>query len=121
MNKLARIILVSAIVFGAASAMARKVGAAGPYSCQAMDVFEYSNSGTPLLMVECSNLYTTGVNWTAIQITSSTSVQTQVNRFTTMAISAVLSGRKFKVWMTDTACPNNSNCRIASEWALSTM
>jgi hypothetical protein len=67
-------------------------------------------------MVECSNNYQTGVNWTAVQISSVTS--DQANRFSSMASAATLSGRKFRVWMTDTVCPANSNCRIATSWSL---
>jgi hypothetical protein len=92
-----------------------EASAADWFNCQANDLFEYDNSGTPLLMVECSNTYITGVNWTAIQLSSYSDAKAQ--RFTAMASAAILSQRPFRVFMTDSVCPNNSNCRLASAWA----
>jgi hypothetical protein len=100
----------------AVSVVPGEASAAAWFNCQAQSVFEHDNTGTPLLMVSCANEYQTGVNWTAIQISSTTSQQQ--NRFTSMAQAAILSGRPFRVFMTDTTCPKNANCRIASSWAL---
>lgn len=109
-------VLAMGITFGAAEGPA---AAAAWYNCQALDVFEFSNGGQPLLMVECSNSYSPGVNWTAVQLSGTGAVSSsQAGRFAAMAQAAVLSGRKFRVFMTDMACPNNSNCMIASSWSL---
>jgi hypothetical protein len=119
MKKLAGIVLASALVFVALSGSAKKAQAAGWFNCQATDVQELSNNGTPLLMVECSNNFATGVNATAIQVNTATAGQPA--RFTAMANAAVLAGRKFRVWMTDTVCTNYNNCRIATSWSLYTL
>src|SRR5262245_53067497 len=102
--------------FAAVGTVPGEASAAAWYNCQAQSVFEFDNAGTPLLMMSCANDYQTGVNWTAIQISATTSQQQ--SRFTSMAQAAVLSGRPFRVFMTDTPCPKNSNCRIANSWSL---
>lgn len=116
MKKLATIALLSALVLVGITFSSREAQAAAWFNCQAVSVFEFSNAGTPLLMAECSNNYQTGVNWTAVQLSSVS--EAQANRFTSMATAAVLSSRKFRVFMSDVVCPGNTNCRIATSWSL---
>jgi hypothetical protein len=120
MTRLIGIAFISALAVGFLSGMPRNAQAVeGWYNCQATSVSEVGSGTNAILMVNCSNSYATGVNATALRL--NTAAVGQPSRFLAMADAAVLSGRKFRVWMTDTACPGYSNCRLATTWSLYTL
>jgi hypothetical protein len=104
---------LGALAFAAVSLSAGNAAAAGWYNCVPTSVFEYNGE----LEVSCSNNWTTGVNWVGLTISSATDMQEE--RFVQFATAAILSGKRFRVYMTDTACPvAGSNCRLATSWSL---
>jgi len=105
-------VLSAAALVGVTSAT-EKVDAAAWYNCKPISVFEFSGE----LEVNCSNNYSGSINWIGATISSLTS--TQQARFVSMAEAAILSGKTFRVFMTDTQCPvAGANCRIANSWSL---
>lgn len=89
--------------------------AAAWYNCTPVALFEHDGQ----LQVECSNDWAqvAGVNWIAINLADYTTEEEQ--RFWSAASSALLSGRKFRVYMTDTDC-GFADCRLATSWSLYT-
>jgi hypothetical protein len=87
--------------------------AAGWYNCRIEALFEIDGQ----MQVSCTNEYSPGVKWIAINTSDFSS--DQENRFWSTASSALLSGRRFRVHMTDTEC-GFAGCRLASAWSLYT-
>jgi len=96
----------------------RPAAAAAWFNCEANAVYEVTIGGVAQLQVSCNNQYATGVNFTAIRTDAYSDAQE--NRFVSMASSAILGGRRFRVFMTDTNCPGLTNCKLANAWALYT-
>jgi hypothetical protein len=87
--------------------------AAGWFNCAPVAIFET----TTQMQVSCSNTFTGGNNWTAINLSSYNDGQKA--RFVSMFTSALLSGRFFRVFMTDTNCSSTfTNCKLANQWSL---
>jgi hypothetical protein len=111
--------LVGAVTLAGSSLVSSDATAAAWFNCQALSVFEVTAGGTTQLEVECANEYQTGVNWVGVNISGTGSIgSSSAQRFTSMAQAAILSGRQFRAFMTDTACPGTPNCRIANAWSL---
>ena len=98
--------------------------AAGWFNCQIEAVYEFGPAHSGIanqIQVGCINAVTTGVNYVALRLDSGTFGVTDVakqNRFASMAQAAILGARKFRVYVTDTACPGASNCRLVTSWSL---
>jgi hypothetical protein len=83
------------------------------WNCQPDMIFETAGE----LEVHCLNPFTTGLDWTAVNISSVGSAAAA--RFTSMAQAAILSGRRFRVFLTNNDCASApSNCKYATSWSL---
>jgi hypothetical protein len=103
----------STFMFALASGVPSHAFAAGWYNCQPIASFEM-NEGQ--IQVQCSNNFISGVNF--IGLLQSSYSDAAETRFFSAANAAILSGRRFRVYMTDTVCPGFSNCRLANSWSL---
>ena len=81
------------------------------YNCRVTTVMEVDGE----IRVECSTEFAPGVN--AVAMTIAGKPDALVARFVSTATSALLSGRQFRAFATDTACAVSS-CRIATTWSL---
>lgn len=89
--------------------------AASWHNCQPTAVFETAGQ----FQVSCSNGWAQDptVTWIAINLADYTA--DQENRFWSAATSSLLSGRQFRVYLTDTNC-GFATCRLATSWSIYT-
>ena len=110
--------LTITLSLGSVLLLPRPAAAAAWFNCQANAVYEVNIGGVAQLQVSCNNEYQPGVNFIAIRTDAYSDAQEA--RFVSMASSAILGGRRFRVFMTDTNCPGLTNCKLANAWALYT-
>lgn len=116
MKNMLRVLNVAALGllgYSATNLVADTAEAAGWYNCRIDALFELDGQ----MQASCTNEYSPGVRWIAINTSDFSS--DQENRFWSTATSALLSGRRFRVHMTDTNC-GFAECRLASAWSLYT-
>jgi hypothetical protein len=116
--KLSLSFVFGALLF-AITSLAPRTAAAAPsitpfwWNCQADMIFETSGE----LQVHCTNPATTGLDWTAVNISNVGS--SAASRFVSMAESAILSGRRFRVFLTNTDCASSTvNCKYSTSWSI---
>jgi hypothetical protein len=102
----------------------RLANASGFFTCQPTEVFEERApyTTTPQIQIACSNAIN-GINYFAYILSATpTADQTAAaNRLTAMASSAILAGRKMRLFIMDapTQCQGDTGCRTITSWALS--
>jgi hypothetical protein len=103
-----------------------KAHAAGWFNCEIDTIFEFGPAYTTTgdantMQVHCANSVVTGVQYLGLQLTAGTYGTTQAEkqaRFLSMATSALLSARRFRVYWVDTQCGSSANCRLVTAWSL---
>jgi hypothetical protein len=112
LKKLSNIATLGALAYAGLSLSPGEAKAAGWFNCIPTAIFET----TTQLQVSCSNNFN-GNTWTAINLSSYNDGQKA--RFLSMFTSALLSGRFFRVYMTDTNCSSTfTTCKLANQWSL---
>ncbi len=111
-NKLLATVALSGAVAGVGLTPSQAL-AAGWYNCKPVSVFEHDGQ----FQVSCSNAYDDDptVTWVAINLTDYNTQQKA--RFWSAATSSLLSGRTFRVFITDTDC-GFATCRLATSWSI---
>ena len=112
-KKLAPLVVLFFAIFSSNS-----VSAAGWFNCNILAVFEIPESDdieSNEIQVNCSNKYKNTYEWLALDKRDWRNPEE--NRFTAMAMAAILSGRTFRVYMTDESCSFNA-CRKVNAWSL---
>lgn len=128
MNTLGRTgvgLVAGALALGLEGASVHSAHAAAWFNCLPTAVFEVGASHGPQsseLQVSCSNSYSGpsgAASWIALPQAGKTDALQA--RFISMATSALLSGKAFRVYMTDTVCPGfSSGCYVPDSWSIYT-
>ena len=83
------------------------------FNCRPTSVFEYNGQ----VQVSCSNSQS-GTSWVAININDHPSAK--VARFVSLASTALMTGRQFRVFLVDMPGCGFGGCRLATAWGLHT-
>jgi hypothetical protein len=125
MNRRLRLFTLTAgLALAMIGSIPRTAQAAAWFNCSPNSLFEVGpNHGTNSnqIQVFCNNTYANTAQWLAIlQSGTGSKTDAQQARFISLFTSALLAGKTFRVYMTDTQCPGfgAGACYLVDSWSI---